>query len=212
MIDISNTLQHGRRRLLPAFAALGVLLGVAGIAIASPGAHGPNGEHLDAPAQTAGGSSKVPRMEAKSETFELVGRLSDDEFSMLVNRFETNEPVLDAKVEVETGALKAPAKFHSDLGDYAVDDAAFLKALKAPGTHAVVITIVADNESDLLEGTLSSEDGAASSGAHSHEDGHGHGIPLTAWLAIVLAVIGGLIYALSRWPARKVAAQGGGAR
>ena len=211
MIDISNTLQRERRRLLPALTALWMLC-AAGISTASPGAHGPNGEHLDAPVQTAGGASKAPRMEAKSETFELVGRLSEDEFSMLVNRFETNDPVLDAKVEVETGALKALAKFHADLGDYAVDDAAFLKALKAPGTHAVVVTIVAGDESDLLDGTLSSEDGATSSGAQSHEDGHGHGIPLTAWLAIALAAIGGFIYALRRRPARKVAAQGGGAR
>ncbi|MET3182245.1 UNVERIFIED_ORG: hypothetical protein ABIC43_005420 [Variovorax guangxiensis] len=212
MIDSSNTLQYGWRRLLSPLAAFLVLLCTAGAAMASPGAHGPNGEHLDGPAQAATGASSAPRMEAKSEAFELVGYLRDDEFSMLVNRFETNEPVLDAKVEVETGALKAPARFHSDLGDYAVDDAAFLKALKAPGTHAVVVTIIAGAESDLLDGTLQTAGATAGSGAHAHDDGHGHGIPVAAWLAIALAAIGGLIYALSRWPARKVAAQNGGAR
>ncbi|MNR08042.1 hypothetical protein D3C85_1241800 [compost metagenome] len=131
---------------------------------------------------------------------------------MLVNRFETNEPVLNAKVEVETGALKAPAKFHSDMGDYAVDDAAFLKALKAPGTHAIVVTIIAGDESDLLDGTLKSEGANADAGAHSHDDGHGHGLPLTAWLAIALAATGALIYALSRRSARSAAARNGGAR
>jgi hypothetical protein len=212
MIDFSNTLRRGRRSLLAPLAAFFVLLCGASAAMASPGAHGPNGEHLDGPAQTTAGSSSAPRMEAKSETFELVGYLRDDEFSMLVNRFETNEPVLNAKVEVETGALKAPAKFHADMGDYAVDDAAFLKALKAPGTHAIVVTIIAGAESDLLDGTLKSESGSADSGAHSHDGGHGHGIPLTAWLAIALAAIGGLIYALSRRSARSAAARNGGAR
>ncbi len=212
MIDFSNTLQQGWRRLLSPLAVFGVLLCAAGAAMASPGAHGPNGEHLDGPPQTATGASSAPRMEAKSEAFELVGYLRDDEFSMLVNRFETNEPVLDAKVEVETGALKAPAKFHSDLGDYAVDDAAFLKALKAPGTHAVVVTIIAGAEADLLDGTLQSAGATTGPGAHAHDDGHGHGIPVAAWLAIALAAIGVLIHALSRWPARKVAARNGGAR
>ncbi|MGF6346800.1 hypothetical protein [Variovorax sp. W2I14] len=208
MIDFSNTLRHGRHRLLMSLAAL--LVG--GTALASPGAHGPNGEHLDGPAQTTAGASSAPRMEAKSESFELVGYLRGDEFSMLVNRFETNEPVLNAKVEVETGALKAPAKFHADMGDYAVDDAAFLKALKAPGTHAIVVTIIAGAESDLLDGTLKSEGADADAGTHSHDDGDGHGLPLTAWLAIALAAIGALIYALSRRSARSAAARNGGAR
>ena len=50
-----------------------------GIAWASPGAHGPNGEHLDA-APTAGATSSAPRFEAKSESYELVGRLQGGEF------------------------------------------------------------------------------------------------------------------------------------
>jgi len=176
--------------------------------MASPGAHGPNGEHLDGPTQAASGASKAPRMEARSEAFELVGQLRDDEFSMLINRFETSEPVLDAKVEIETGALKAPAKFHADMGDYAVDDAAFLKALKAPGAHAVVVTIVAGAESDLLEGTLTSE----GADAHSHEDGHGHGVPTTAWLVLALVALGLVIYALSRRPGGRTATRDGDAR
>jgi len=208
MIDFSNIVRRRRHRLLLSLAAL--LVG--GTALASPGAHGPNGEHLDGPAPKTAGASSAPRMEAKSETFELVGHLRGDEFSMLVNRFETNEPVLNAKVEVENGALKAPAKFHADMGDYAVDDAVFLKALKAPGTHAIVVTIIAGAESDLLDGTLKSEGAHADADAHSHDDGHGHGLPLTAWLAIALAATGALIYALSRRSAGSAAARNGGAR
>jgi hypothetical protein len=207
MIDSSNATQRRWHQPLVLLAAALFLFFAAG-AMASPGAHGPNGEHLDGPTQAASGASKAPRMEARSEAFELVGQLRDDEFSMLINRFETSEPVLNAKVEIETGALKAAAKFHADMGDYAVDDAAFLKALKAPGAHAVVVTVMAGAESDLLEGTLTSE----GADAHSHEDGHGHGVPTTAWLVLALVALGLVIYALSRRPGGRTATRSGDAR
>lgn len=169
-------------------------------AAAAPGAHGPNGEHLDAPAQATAGGSGAPRIEAKSETFELVGYLRSDEFSMLINRFETSEPVLEAKVEVETGGLKAAAKFHSDMGDYAVDDAAFLKALRAAGEHALVVTVIAGTDSDLLDGTFKSDGAAAGARGHSHDDEHGHGLPVAAWILLALLVLGTAIYFLNRRP------------
>jgi hypothetical protein len=145
-------------------------------ASAGPGAHGPNGEHLDGPAAGAAGTDSTPRMEAKSEAFELVARLGGGELSILIDRFETNEPVLNAQVEVESGKLKAVAKFHADQGDYAVDDAALLSVLGQPGAHPIVVTLLAGKESDLLEGTLqvttavSVEPGHG----HSHEPGGGH--------------------------------------
>lgn len=119
---------------------------------ASPGAHGPNGEHLDGPAAASGGA--VPRVEAFSEAFELVGQLSGGELSVLVDRYETNEPVLKGQLEVEYKDLKARATFHADQGDYAIDDPKLLKALSAPGKHALLFTLVAGDDSDLLEGTL----------------------------------------------------------
>jgi hypothetical protein len=184
------------RLVLAATLPFMLLLGAG--AAAAPGAHGPNGEHLDAPAQATAGGSGPPRIEAKSETFELVGYLRSDEFSMLINHFETSEPVLDAKVEVETGGLKAAAKFHSDMGDYAVDDAAFLKALRAPGEHALVVTVIAGTDSDLLDGTLKSDGAAAGAGGHSHDDEHGRGLPATAWILLTLPVLGAAIYFLNR--------------
>lgn len=138
--------------------------------LASPGAHGLDGEHLDGPANAAGGAAVVPKMEAKSEQFELVATLGGGELSILIDRFETNEPVLNAQVEVESGALKAIAKFHADHGDYAVDDAALLGALRKPGEHPVIVTLVAGQTSDLLEGTLRVRTPVADTG-----DGHSHG-------------------------------------
>ena len=96
----------------------------------------------------------VPRVEAKSELFELVANLKPGELSILVDRYETNEPVLGAQLEVESGSLKAIAAFRADKGDYVVTDAALLKALAAPGEHALVFTLMAGKDSDLLDGTL----------------------------------------------------------
>lgn len=124
-----------------------------GPAQASPGAHGPNGEHLDAPLG-ASGSGSVPLVETFSEDFELVGQLSGGELSVMIDRYQTNEPVEKAQLEVQYKDIKAKATFHADMGDYAIDDARLLKALAVPGKHALLFTLVAGEESDLLEGTL----------------------------------------------------------
>lgn len=140
-------------------------------AVAAPGAHGPNGEHLDAPAGHAH-TDAGPRIETFTETFELVGFLQDEELSILIDRYATNEPVLNGKLEVELNGLKAPAKFHADHGDYAVDDAKFLDALAKPGKHSLIFTFAAGEESDLLEGTMEVKAEDAGHG-HSHEGAHG---------------------------------------
>jgi hypothetical protein len=143
-----------------------------GAALASPGAHGPNGEHLDTMQAGSAAASTAPRLEAKSELFELVGRLSGGEFSILIDRFATNEPLLKADVEVESGQLKAKARFHEDLGDYAVDDPAMLKLLATPGEHPVVITVMAGEEADLLDGVLRVDAAQAPQAAQGHDHGH----------------------------------------
>jgi hypothetical protein len=155
---------------------------------AAPGAHGPNGEHLDGQAATATSGGSTPRVETFSEAFELVGHLSGGELSVLIDRYATNEPVLKGQLEVEYKNLKAKATFHPDLGDYAIDDEKLLKALSVPGKHALLFTLVAGDESDLLEGTL--EVAAA-----EQEHGHAH-TPVWQWLigatllaAIILAAV-----------------------
>lgn len=147
------------------FTPLLLALAVAMPAQASPGAHGPNGEHLDSPVVTAAPGS-APRLETSSELFELVGHLAGAELSVMVDRYETNEPVLGGMLEVEYNNLKARAKFHADLGDYAIDDEKFLQALSVPGKHALLFTFTAGGESDLLEGTLEVPDAAVHEHAH----------------------------------------------
>jgi hypothetical protein len=171
-------------------AALASLLCIAASAWAGPGAHGPNGEHIDGPAgHSHSVASTAARMETKSEDFELVATLADDELSILIDRFATNEPVLNAHVEVQTGQVKAVAKFHADHGDYAVADAALLKALAAPGEHALVVTINAGKESDLLDGVLKVDAAAAAE--------HTYAVPRWVWAvgaALVLSGAGGLAW------------------
>jgi len=166
---------------------------------AGPGAHGPNGEHLDGPTTFNAAADAAPRFEAKTELFEVVGRLQDGELSMLIDRFETNEPVLQATVEVASGNAKAQARFHADLGDYAVDDAALLKLLSQPGEHALVITVTAGEDSDLLDAVLQVGTSPLES-AHGHDhadaahDDHGdhawpHWLRWLIWAALGLAVV-----------------------
>ena len=180
-------------------AALGALLMMATTStLAGPGAHGPNGEHLDGPATVRAGSA-LPRVEAKSEAFELVAELRPGELVIVVDRYETNEPVLGAQLEVESGSLKAVAAFRAEQGDYAVTDAAMLQALAAPGEHGLVFTLVAGKDSDLLDGTLvGSAAGSATATAkdghgHAHgsdDHGHGHELERAAWIGAGVAALG----------------------
>jgi hypothetical protein len=180
--------------LLSAMRALTLAAAVlAASALAAPGAHGPNGEHLDAPAPQ-GSATTAPRLEAKSELFELVATLAGGELSLLVDRFDSNEPVLGAKVEVESGAHKAVARFHADHGDYAVDDAAFLQALGRPGEHPLVITIASGADADLLEGTLR----VSAAPAGDHGPGLQSRRALAAGAAVLLAAGAAAVFLFRR--------------
>lgn len=159
-------------------------------AFAAPGAHGPNGEHLDEKATAVAGQSR-PRLEAHSELFELVARLETGELTILVDRYETNEPVLGAELEVESGSLKASATFRTESGDYAVTDEALLSALSTPGEHAMVFTILAGDDSDLLDGTLVMAAPQVAPGDHDHA----HELERVLWIgagAAGLALIGAI--------------------
>ncbi|MEH0168181.1 hypothetical protein [Roseateles microcysteis] len=147
-----NHLHH--RRLAHALVlAAGLCLLGPGTSFASPGAHGPNGEHLDGPAANLSGAG-VPRLEAHSEQFELVARLQPQSFVIYLSRYETNEAVLGARLDVELGAVKAAAVYQAEAGTYEVSDKKMLAELDKPGTHALVFTVSAGTDSDLLDGAL----------------------------------------------------------
>jgi hypothetical protein len=178
-------------RLLLAF-----VIAFCGAAWAAPGAHGPDGQHLDTHAPGAKGSA-APRLETSSELFELVARLQDGELSILVDRYETNEPVLGAVVEVAFGNHKAKATFHADHGDYAIDDKALLEALSAPGEHGLVFTLTAGEESDLLDGTL-----VVHAKDPEHEE-HSHLLERAVIAGVVLAALA--VLGILLWRRRRLA-------
>ena len=199
------------RQPLLALALTALVLCATTPAIAAPGAHGPNGEHLDGPA-TMRAASALPRIEAKSETFELVAELRASELAIVVDRYESNEPVLGAKLEVESGSIKAVAAFRAEQGDYAVTDAALLKALAGPGEHGLVFTLVAGQDSDLLDGTLvnaagrvvpaTKDDHGHAHGTDDHGHGHDHELERAAWIGAGVAALG-LIGGIAWWRQRR---------
>lgn len=178
-----------RRRLLA-----GLLVVCSLPALAGPGAHGPNGEHLDAPPGAGGGGAAVPRIEASSELFELVGTLAGGALSILIDRFATNEPLVQAQVEVESGGVKAVARFHADIGDFSIDDPALITKLSAPGEHPLVITILAGDESDLLEGVLK---------VSAPADASAHEFAWSRWAAGAAAAAAVLVLAALAWRRRR---------
>jgi hypothetical protein len=202
------------RQPLPALALTALVLCAQTLSIAAPGAHGPNGEHLDVPT-TMRPVSALPRIEAKSEAFELVAELRASELAIVIDRYESNEPVLNAKLEVETGTLKAVAAFRAEQGDYAVTDEALLAALAAPGEHGLVFTLVAGPDSDLLDGTLVNAAARVVAAAAKDDHGHAHGtddhgldhgnqheLERTAWIGAGVAALG-LIGGVAWWRQRR---------
>ncbi len=92
----------------------------------------------------------IPVAVAESEAFEVVGRLEDEGFVFYIDRADSNAPVLDATLEVETGGKSAKAVFRAERGDYLIADAEWLKPLRQPGEYLLAMTLVAGADSDLL--------------------------------------------------------------
>ena len=132
----------------------------------------------------------VPVAVLESEAFEAVGRLRDEGLSWFVDRADSNAPVLGAAIEVEAGGRTATAVFRAERGDYLIADADWLKPLRQPGEHALAMTVVAGEESDLIAGELQVEGGAKTTAA-------------TAWPAPVWAVPLALVAALFAWWRRR---------
>lgn len=91
---------------------------------------------------------------AESELFEIVGRMDENGLVFHVDRSPDNQPVLAARLAVESGGHELAARFRPERGDYLIDDAAWLKPLREPGEHAMTFTLLAGDESDLLASTL----------------------------------------------------------
>jgi hypothetical protein len=111
---------------------------------------GPGHDHAhDAPAAAAAAPA-APRFSAASDLFEVVGILSKDNLSLFVDRFDTNEPVTEAVVELESGSFKAKGTLNADIGDFVFASGAFAK----PGTYPIQLTVTAGDDVDILAANL----------------------------------------------------------
>lgn len=89
-----------------------------------------------------------PRFAATSELFELVGIVDGRRLRLFLDRTATNEPVKDAKLELELGGGKLVVEPRAD-GEF---EAALTQDLDGP--IAVIATVSTPQESDLLAGEL----------------------------------------------------------
>jgi membrane fusion protein, heavy metal efflux system len=128
----------------------------------SPVWAGPGHDHGDETPAATGAAS--PRFEAHSDLFEVVGVMDGDLLIITIDRYDSNAPVLQAKLELESGATNLVAKFNPATADYTVPSAAF----KNHGTYPIALTVTAGQETDLLAGELIIPDADGHSGAHTH--------------------------------------------
>ncbi len=104
-------------------------------------------DHGAAPAVISGTIS--PRIDAQSDAFELVAVLEGGMLTLYLDRFATNEPVSNARIEIESGAFKVVVQ--PGAGSvYTAPGEAFAN----PGPYPLVFTIQAGDETDLLNATL----------------------------------------------------------
>lgn len=117
------------------------------------------GEDHGAPAAAPAAVAAGPRTEAQTEAFELVAVPADGRLDLYLDDFATNEPVADARVEVESGAFRAVADQVAP-GLYTIPAANFAP----PGKYPLVISVQAGDVADLLTATLEVAQPAAVAG------------------------------------------------
>ncbi len=125
------------------------------------------------PAQTS-----AARLEASSAAFELLAVRQNGELTIWLDRFETNEPVTDAVIEVETPAGPQTAA----PGAGGVYRLAAPWAQK-PGRYDLIFTVAAGGDVDVLTGALTTPEAATAAQALQ---------PLQTGYAIPAAGFGGL--------------------
>lgn len=146
---------------------------------ASPGAHGPNGEHLTT--EQSSGLAITPRFETFSDQFELVAELLPDAILLQLHHFQDNSPVINAAVEVETADLKATAVYDETLQHYRITAPDLLELLAKQQPHELVVTVIAADKADLLVASYTPVSSPISAEEHHHE-----AIPLWFWAVLAL--------------------------
>ncbi|MEJ5992376.1 hypothetical protein WG902_20410 [Ramlibacter sp. PS3R-8] len=169
-----------KKKLAPALRATLASLALA-FAATVPAFAGEGHNHDAVPAGAEGQAS--PRVQAHSDLFELVGIVENGQMTVYLDRYATNEPIANAKIEFEAGVQKGVASPQTD-GTYLIK----FDALSKPGEIPFSFTVAAGSDTDLLAGELHIED------THGPEEAIGR--PWARWAGIVAAVLAALAAAL----------------
>lgn len=128
-----------------------LLMGMANLplpALAHGGEDHSHDEESTAPIIVAPANSGI-RWELNSPDVELLGIISAGKLTLHVDRFATNEPIPNAKVELESKGKKLALQ--TDANGIAQTDADWLAK---PGHYEITATILAKGMNDLLIGTV----------------------------------------------------------
>jgi hypothetical protein len=151
-------------------------------------------DHGEQVASEAG--KALPSVTAVSDTFELVGRLEHDELAILVDRAASNEPVLNATLQLRIEGRTALVPFDAEHGDYALRDKEILAALQAPGHKQLVFTLSTAALSEELSGELVvASDASHTTGARPFAKSIG------LWFGLAVIVLVLLVVLSRRFPA-----------
>jgi biotin carboxyl carrier protein len=176
-----NLIYKPNKPLAHAQKALAAIFFIASSLFATAWAAGDHG--AEAPAAT--GVVTSPRISSHSDLFELVGVVENSEMKIYLDRYASNEPVTDAKIEVEAGPAKGIASPQPD-GSYSFKH----DVLGQPGTLPISFVVAAGKDTDLLAGDLVIPD------PHAEDDHAGTTRPWLRWAAyagaaLLLAAIAG---------------------
>jgi hypothetical protein len=130
----------------PAALCLGLLAALSCVPSAAHEGH----DHDAEAARTAppAPAFAAPRFGTASELFELVGALDGQRLVLWLDRAADTSPVTDATLELEIAGRPMRARAAGDI--YVIE----LDAPLAPGRVAIVATVVAGGDSDLLAAEL----------------------------------------------------------
>lgn len=178
-----------RARLRTAAAA--ALCIWASLALASTAARGHDGPLGGAASRVEPRPGGLFRLAAHSDAYELVAVVDGGALTLYLDRFETNEPVSDARIEIIAGAGRAVAEARPD-GSYR----ATLPALIRPGQHELVFSIIHSGGDDLLAAVLDRRQPGDAAGTPSSVRASA-GAQARSIAGLLLALAAGLIIGLT---------------
>jgi RND family efflux transporter MFP subunit len=120
--------------------------------LSSPATNAHEGHsHDDDSAKAALAASAYPRVTAQSDLYELVAIAKDKRLTIYLDRFATNEPLVDAQLKIAIGDREPVDAAPAGNGIYVLP----LPDLPEGGSIEVVFTVEAQAGDDLLVGSLS---------------------------------------------------------